>query len=121
MAIIAQIFVPTSVIFDSLKLFSLFFLGAVIGYLLTDAFCKRYLETGKVKSIVLKNGPWKLHLHHWLTGAAFVLVINFLGFTLPIFLLGLMDGLIMHDIIYKDKKYGIKWYNVIYKRNIENN
>lgn len=120
MAKIAQIFIPTSVIFDSIRLFLLFSIGVAIGYLLTDAFCKKYWETGKVKSLIIKQGPWKIHLHHWITGALAVIFINFLGFTMPIFLLGLFDGLIMHDIVYKDKKYGIKWYNVIYKKKTEN-
>ena len=120
MAKIAQIFIPTSVIFDSIRLFLVFSIAVAIGYLLTDAFCKKYWETGKVKSLIIKQGPWKIHLHHWITGALAVIFINFLGFTMPIFLLGLFDGLIMHDIIYKDKKYGIKWYNVIYKKKTEN-
>lgn len=92
-----------------------------MGYLLTDAFCKKYWETGKVKSIILKNGKWKLHLHHWITGALAVLLINFLGFTMPIFLLGLADGLIFHDIVYKNKKKERDWYRIIYKSETENN
>lgn len=103
-----------------MKLFLMFILGIALGYLLTDAFLKKYWETGKVESMIIENGEWKIHIHHWIIGALTVLTINFLGFTMPIFLLGLFDGLIVHDIVYKDKKYGKKWYNVVYKKNTEN-
>jgi len=120
MAKIAQLFIPTSVIFDSIRLFFLFSIAVAIGYLLTDAFCKKYWETGKVKSLIIKQGPWKIHLHHWITGALAVIFINFLGFTMPIFLLGLFDGLIVHDIVYKNKNKERDWYRIIYKKETEN-
>ncbi len=112
----AQIFIPTSVIFDSLRFLIMFAAGILIGYLLTDIFCKKYWETGKVKSIIINHGHWKIHIHHWITGALIVVLVNWLGFTIPMFLLGFFDGIIIHDLVYKDKKNGIKWYNVIYKK-----
>ncbi len=96
----------------------MFFSGIIAGYFATDLFIKKYWETGKVKSLVIKiitQKKWELHVHHWITGALVVLAINWLGFTMPLFLLGFFDGIIIQDFIYKDKKNGIKWYNVIHK------
>lgn len=58
-------------------------------------------------------GEWHIHLHHWLMGVLvifFIYVVNLLPY-LPIFYLGVLGGLILHDI-YSDKD----WYKIVYKK-----
>ncbi|MDD2732243.1 MAG: hypothetical protein PHI53_03570 [Candidatus Pacebacteria bacterium] len=89
-------------------------LGAVIGYIATSLFCKRYINTGKIDLLIfdLGIGDWKLHLHHWLYGSLIIITVYFLGlfYKIPVFWIGALNGLIFHDL-YTDEK----WDEIIFK------
>ena len=87
----------------------------LIGYLGTRVFCKMFLHKGRVDSIYVTFGKYKLHLHHWIMGLfllAMVWVIDY--FYLPTFFAGIVIGVIIQDIYdYND------WYKVIMKNPIK--
>ena len=91
----------------------LFVLGEVIGYLAMKEFCRRYIDAGKIKPLIFKYGNWKFHFHHWLMGCLIFFLISLGGwlFFVPNFCLGIIGGVIFHDIYY-DKE----WYKVFFKR-----
>ena len=85
--------------------------GIVIGYVLCKLFCNVFVHKGKIDSIFLDLGKWKLHLHHWIMGIvllAIVWVIDY--YYLPAFFAGAVIGVIIQDIYdYND------WHQVIVK------
>ncbi|MBM3206264.1 MAG: hypothetical protein FJZ43_01440 [Candidatus Staskawiczbacteria bacterium] len=85
--------------------------GIIVGYVLCKIFCIVFLKTGKVDSIFLDYGKWKVHLHHWIMGIAVLGIIWALDFFyLPTFLAGFICGIILQDIYdYND------WHQVIIK------
>lgn len=101
----------------------IFAVGAIVGYISTEIFCKKYLKTGKVKMLIFNSENWEVHLHHWLMGGAVILSAYFFGFigSIPVIFLGVLGGLVFHDI-YTDKKYGVlhennkKWYHIVYRK-----
>ena len=88
-----------------------FTIGIVIGYILCKIFCNVFWKSGKIDSISLDYGKWKIHLHHWIMGImvlAIVWIIDY--FYLPTFLAGVICGGIIQDIYdYND------WHQVIVK------
>jgi MFS family permease len=88
-------------------------LGIILGY-----FTARFLsgkktgQQGVIKSLALRIGDYKLHLHHWLLslGAlAFIFFFNLFHFH---FLYGFIGGWIIQGIFgYKD------WKKILIKRN----
>jgi len=89
---------------------SLLAAGVIIGYGATEIFLRRYHKTGRVKSLVLKIGNWRIHVHHWITGTLLMgvfAVVSSLSF-LP---LGIIGGVIFHDL-YTDKS----WHQIFYKK-----
>lgn len=91
----------------------IFVVGAIIGYIGTNIFLKKLVNTGKIKRVVLDHGNYNVYFHHWIIGL-FILLVGFISqiiYTAPIFWIGCVGGLIFHDI-YTDKK----WYKVIYKK-----
>jgi hypothetical protein len=77
----------------------LFSIGLLIGYLASRIFSKHLLEQGKVEPIFIDCGKWKIHLHHWIMGAIFLLLVWFVDkFYLPTFFVGVVSGIIAHDI-----------------------
>lgn len=105
--------IPGLTLLFSFSLSSLFALGGIIGYAMTSLFCRRYMSTGKVKSVILHLGNWEMHVHHWIYGVIIVLAIVWFESLsiLPNLYLGLIGGLIFHDL-YTDEK----WYKVIYAK-----
>jgi len=97
----------------SLYISTLFTIGIVFGYIATGLFHKKIVEKGRLKPIILSFGKWRFHLHHWLMGGLILLSIWFGGWfpSLPRFCLGLVGGLIFHDI-YLDRN----WYKIISKK-----
>ena len=90
---------PAIVLATSFKYSILFTTGIVIGYVLSRVFCHVFLKNGKVESIFLDYGNWKIHLHHWIMGfmvLAVVWVLDF--FYLPTFFTGVVIGVIIQDI-----------------------
>ena len=68
---------------------------------------------GKVKSIVIPLGKWKLHLHHWLCSLGLISISSVYGVYLlnPHVTYGLLGGLAFQGIYsYSD------WYKIIKSR-----
>jgi Na+/glutamate symporter len=106
-----KMFLPAIVLVASLRYSVLFTMGIVIGYILCKIFCNVFVKNGKVDSIFIDYGKWKVHLHHWIIGIiilAIVWVIDYLY--LPTFFAGAICGVIIQDIYdYND------WHKVIIK------
>lgn len=108
-----RLLIPGMTLLVSFFLSSIFALGGIAGYLATNAFCKKYIYTGKIKSLIFHLGDWEIHIHHWVYGVLAILAIVWIESLalLPNLYLGLLGGLIFHDL-YTDKK----WYKVIYTK-----
>ncbi len=106
-----KIVLPAIVLATSFHYSILFTEGIVIGYVLCKIFCNIFVKNGKVDSVFLDFGKWKIHLHHWIMGImilAIVWVIDY--FYLPTFFAGVVCGMIIQDIYdYND------WHKVISK------
>ncbi len=106
-----KIVFPAIVLATSLRYSMRFTLGIVMGYVLCKLFCHLFVHNGKIDSIFLDYGKWKVHLHHWIIGMiilAVVWVIDY--FYLPTFFAGAVCGMIIQDIYdYND------WHKVIVK------
>ena len=73
--------------------------GLAIGYIGSKIFSKYLLENGKVDCIFIDCGKWKIHLHHWILGTLLLLLVWFIDyFYLPRFFMGVVCGVIAHDI-----------------------
>ncbi len=73
--------------------------GLAIGYLGSKIFTKYLLENGKVDCIYINCGKYKIHLHHWILGALLLLLVWVVDyFYLPSFFVGVVVGIIVHDI-----------------------
>ena len=97
----------------SLSYSAVFAIGLIIGYIGANIFCKKLINTGKIKRVVLDYGNYNIYFHHWIIGL-FILLFGFVSqiiYTTPIFWIGCVGGLIFHDI-YTDKK----WYQFVYKK-----
>lgn len=98
----------------------IFAIGAIAGYIVTEIYCKKLLKTGKVRMLIFNLKGWQIHLHHWILGVLIIFgayLLNIL-YSLPIIFLGVIGGLIFHDI-HTDKKWrkmtGKAWYHIVYK------
>jgi len=105
-------FLPAMVLIPAAYYSLTFTSGIVIGYVLCKMFCHLFVHSGKIDSVFLDIGKWKLHLHHWIMGImilALVWVIDY--FYLPAFFAGAVCGMIIQDIYdYND------WHKVIMKK-----
>jgi hypothetical protein len=104
---------PGITLIISLYISALFAVGIISGYICTILFHKKLTQKGRLKPIVLRFGKWKFHLHHWVMGglALFSLWLGG-GFPLlPEFCLGMLGGLVFHDI-YSDRE----WYKIISRK-----
>jgi hypothetical protein len=74
-------------------------LGLLIGYVGCKIYHKVFIETGRVDMIFVDCGKWKIHFHHWILGALFLLIVWVIDwFYLPRFFTGVVLGIIAHDI-----------------------
>ncbi len=107
----AKMFLPAIVLVPSLYYSFSFTTGILIGYILCRLFCNIFVHNGKIDSIFLDYGKWKVHLHHWIMGIivlGIVWVIDY--FYLPTFFAGVVVGVIMQDIYdYND------WHKILVK------
>src|SRR5437870_6368057 len=85
--------------------------GIVVGYVLCKLFCHVFVHKGKVNSIFLDFGNWRIHLHHWIMGIMLLAVVWVIDYYyLPAFFAGAVVGVIIQDIYdYND------WHKVIVK------
>jgi len=73
--------------------------GLALGYIGSKIFSKYLIESGKVDCIYIDCGKWKIHLHHWILGGLLLLTVWFIDyFYLPRFFVGVVCGIIAHDI-----------------------
>ncbi len=80
--------------------YSLFLCGGlIIGYLGSKIYSMHTLEKGKVDSIYVECGKWKIHLHHWIMGGVVLALMYFVyQFPLTGFIAGMLLGVMAHDI-----------------------
>lgn len=105
-------YLPAVVFLASFYYSFLLALGLAIGYIGSKVFSKFFIEKGKVDCIFIDCGKnWKIHLHHWILGALVLLVVWFIDyFYLPRFFIGVISGIIAHDIYdYND------WHKILVK------
>lgn len=88
-------------------------LGLFIGYVGCKIYYKQLVETGKVDKIYIDFGKFKVHFHHWIMGAIVLLVVWIIDWLyLPRFFVGIMGGIIAHDIYdFND------WYKIFLRNN----
>jgi len=92
-------FLPAAGILAASFYYPLICLGIIIGYFASKLFSKYVLEQGKVDCIFIDCGKWKLHMHHWILGAIILLFVWFVDrIYLPTFIVGLIFGVMAHDI-----------------------
>lgn len=86
--------------------------GIVIGYVLCKIFCHFFVNNGKVDSIFVDAGKWKIHVHHWILGIALLAIVWVIDhYYLPTLFAGMVCGMIIQDIYdYND------WHKVIMKK-----
>ncbi|MFH1968273.1 MAG: hypothetical protein ABIJ84_02715 [bacterium] len=109
-------FLPAAVLIGSFYYSFLLALGLALGYLGTKVYSRYFIENGKVDCIYIDFGKnWKIHVHHWILGALFLLFIWFIDyFYLPRFFVGMIVGIIAHDIYdYND------WHKVLVKSELK--
>ena len=103
------IFLPAVVLATSLNYSMRFTAGIIVGYVLCKIFCMTLVNNGKIDSIFFDYGRWRVHLHHWIMGAAvlgLLLTVDLLY--LPTFFAGAICGIILQDIYdYND------WHKII--------
>lgn len=106
-----KMFLPAIVLATSINYSFLFTTGIVIGYVLCKIFCNVFVHNGKIDSIFINYGKWKIHLHHWIMGIVVLAIVWTIDyFYLPTFFAGVVCGIIIQDIYdYND------WYKVILK------
>lgn len=104
-------YLPAFVLMASFYYSFLLALGLAIGYIGSKIFSKLFIENCKVDCIYIDCGKYKIHLHHWIMGAVFLLFVWFIDyFYLPRFFVGFVCGIIAHDIYdYND------WHRVLIK------
>ena len=85
--------------------------GMIVGYVLCKIFCNMFVKNGRIDSIFLDYGKWKVHLHHWIMGIMVLGIIWAVDFFYLLTLLaGFICGIILQDIYdYND------WHKVIIK------
>ena len=93
-------YLPAVVLVASFYYSFLLTLGLAIGYLGSKIFSKCLVEKGKVDCVYINCGKkWKIHLHHWILGALLLVIVWFIDyFYLPRFFVGVICGIIAHDI-----------------------
>jgi len=108
-------YLPAFVIVASVYYSFLLALGLALGYIGSKIFSKYLLENGKVDCIFIDCGKYKIHLHHWILGALLLLLVWVIDFFyLPRFFVGVVCGVIAHDIYdFND------WHKVLVKNEIK--
>jgi len=89
------------------------FLGILFGYFFGKLFSgQKTGQPGKVKSIILGIGRYRVHLHHWVLSTG-ILILNLLGgvfLPFPKFSLSFLGGLAIQGILcYSD------WHKIVIK------
>jgi len=92
-------YLPAFVLVASFYYSFLLALGLAIGYIGSKVFFKYLVENGKVNCTYIDCGKYKFHLHHWILGSLLLIIAWFIDyFYLPRFFVGIVCGIIAHDI-----------------------
>jgi hypothetical protein len=92
----------------------LFGLGMIVGYFLTHLIARKIVEKGGTRqSITFNIKDWQVHVHHWLMGGIFFVLVLITGtfHVLPKIYTGLFGGLMLHDF-----RHDKEWYKVVKKK-----
>ena len=110
---VKKVFLPVLVLTTTFYYSYLLAAGLILGYLGCKLYHKKFVESGKVGLIFIDCGKWKIHFHHWIMGAAVLLVVWIVDYLyLPSFFVGAVMGVIAHDIYdFND------WHKVIIRNN----
>ena len=90
----------------------LMMLGLVLGYFGAKIYCLALnIDENSDRRIFVDCGKWKIHFHHWILGTLVLLIVWIVDyFYLPRFFVGVIAGIIAHDIYdFND------WHQVIVK------
>ncbi|HQK64055.1 MAG TPA: hypothetical protein PLF16_02805 [Candidatus Staskawiczbacteria bacterium] len=105
-------FLPAVVLASTFYYSSLMMLGVILGYFGAKLYCLALnIDENSDRRIFVDCGKWKIHFHHWILGTLVLLVVWIVDyFYLPRFFVGVIGGIIAHDIYdYND------WHQVIVK------
>lgn len=92
-------YLPAIVLMTSVYYSVLLASGLAIGYIVTKLYSKYLLENGKVDSIYIECGKYKIHLHHWIMGAVFLLLVWVVDKAyLSSLFVGMVLGMMAHDV-----------------------
>ena len=92
-------YLPAIVLVASFYYSFLIAIGLALGYIGSKIYSKLLVENGKVDCIYIDCGKYKIHLHHWILGTMLLLLVWVIDFFyLPRFFLGVVMGIIAHDI-----------------------
>ena len=92
-------YLPAVVLVASFYYSFLLALGFALGYIGSKIFSKYLVENGKVDCVYIDCGKYKIHLHHWILGALLLLLVWIIDFFyLPRFFVGVVCGIMAHDI-----------------------
>ena len=103
-------FLPAIVLASTFYYSFLMMIGLVLGYLGSKLYCTIFnIDENSDRRIFVDCGKWKIHFHHWIMGAIVLLIVWIVDyFYLPRFFVGVVGGVILHDIYdYND------WHKVI--------
>jgi len=108
----ARKYLPVVVLVVSSYYYFLWTIGLVLGYLGSKIFSKYLIENGKIDCIFIDCGKYKIHFHHWILGTLLLLLVGVIDyFYLPRFFLGVVCGVIAHDIYdFND------WHKILIKK-----
>ena len=108
-------YLPAVVIVASFYYSFLIAIGLALGYLGSKIYSKLLIENGKVDCIYIDCGKYKIHLHHWILGTLLLLLVWVIDyFYLPRFFVGVVLGVIAHDIYdFND------WHKVLIKNEVK--
>jgi len=105
-------FLPAIVLASTFYYSFLITVGMLLGYLGTKLYCNFFnIDENSDRRIFIDCGKWKIHFHHWIMGALVLLIVWIVDyFYLPRFFVGVVGGVIAHDIYdFND------WHQVIVK------
>lgn len=88
------------------------YLGVICGYLAAKFLSgKEAGIQGRIKSLIIDAGKWKIHFHHWLYGLCILISIFLMPLPVPKFSFGILGGLIFQGIVcYPD------WHKIIIRK-----
>lgn len=79
-----------------------FLTGTVLAYLFWQLFAGKYEGHRIERSIRPKIGPYRFHLHHWISGVIGLGLLFYFKFYNPL-LMGLLVGSILQGLRYRDR------------------